>query len=79
LTDRPAPRSRLVDTGSEVPEAVQLALTLADHDARWGDYELALQALDAAEAAAGTLPPEYEAKRRRWRDGLPASGAREMA
>jgi hypothetical protein len=47
-----------------------LALILAEHDARWEDYEQALQALDAAEALAGTLPPEYEAKRRRWRQHL---------
>jgi len=34
---------------------------------RWGDYGAALNALDAAEALAGALPPEYEAKRREWR------------
>ncbi len=48
-------------------DALELALVLADCDARWGDYRSALQALDAAEALQGALPPEYEAKRREWR------------
>jgi sulfide:quinone oxidoreductase len=64
LTDR-AP----VDGGmatDEVRDALELALTLADCDARWGDFASALEALDAAEALAGSLPPEYEAKRRAW-------------
>jgi sulfide:quinone oxidoreductase len=51
----------------EQQDALELALLLADCDARWGDYASALNALDAAEALQGTLPPEYEAKRRAWR------------
>ncbi len=47
-------------------DALALALLLADCDARWGDYTSALNALDAAEALQGALPPEYEAKRREW-------------
>jgi len=47
-------------------DALALALLLADCDARWGDYASALNALDAAEALQGALPPEYEAKRREW-------------
>jgi sulfide:quinone oxidoreductase len=47
-------------------DALELALLLADCDARWGDDRSALSALDAAEALAGALPPEYEAKRRQW-------------
>lgn len=47
-------------------EALELALLLADCDARWGDYAGALSALRAAEALQGFLPPEYEAKRREW-------------
>jgi sulfide:quinone oxidoreductase len=50
----------------EQQEALALALLLADCDARWGDYASALNALDAAEALQGALPPEYEAKRREW-------------
>jgi sulfide:quinone oxidoreductase len=50
----------------EHEDAVALALLLADCDARWGDYASALNALDAAEALQGALPPEYEAKRREW-------------
>jgi len=48
-------------------DALELALLLADCDARWGDYAAAVNALDAAEALQGALPPEYEAKRREWR------------
>jgi sulfide:quinone oxidoreductase len=50
-------------------EALELALLLADSDARWGDFDSALSALAAAEALQGALPPEYEAKRRAWRAG----------
>jgi sulfide:quinone oxidoreductase len=54
-------------TDQEQQDALELALLLADSDARWGDYSSALNALDAAEALQGALPPEYEAKRRAWR------------
>jgi len=66
LTDRlavPGPPS----SDAEQQDALELALLLADCDARWGDYRSALHALDAAEALEGTLPPEYEARRRAWR------------
>jgi sulfide:quinone oxidoreductase len=53
-------------TDEEQQDALELALLLADNDARWGDYASALNALDAAEALQGALPPEYEAKRRAW-------------
>jgi sulfide:quinone oxidoreductase len=65
LADRvPAPGPPVSD--SEQEDALALALLLADCDARWGDYASALDALDAAEALAGALPPEYAAKRREW-------------
>jgi sulfide:quinone oxidoreductase len=51
---------------AEFDDALELALLLAECDARWGDYAAALSALDAAEALQGALPPEYEAKRRQW-------------
>jgi sulfide:quinone oxidoreductase len=44
-------------------DARELALLLADCDARRGDYSSALAALDAAEALQGRLPHEYELKR----------------
>ena len=66
LEDRvPVPGPRVSD--EEYVDALELALLLADCDARWGDYPSALNALDAAEALQGALPPEYEAKRREWR------------
>ncbi len=52
---------------AEYQDALELALLLAECDARWGDYRSALQALDAAEALEGALPPDYESKRREWR------------
>jgi hypothetical protein len=52
---------------SEFEDALELALLLADCDARWGDYRSALSALEAAQALNGALPPEYETKRRHWR------------
>jgi sulfide:quinone oxidoreductase len=65
LTDRvPVPGPPVSE--EEQRDALELALLLADSDARWGDYASALNALDAAEALEGALPPEYEAKRRAW-------------
>jgi sulfide:quinone oxidoreductase len=52
--------------GTERRDALELALLLADGDARWGDYLSALSALDAAEALEGALPPEYQTKRDIW-------------
>lgn len=66
LTDRAAVGGPPLDD-SEYEDALELALMLADCDAKWGDYEAALAALDAAEALTGALPREYEQKRKRWR------------
>jgi sulfide:quinone oxidoreductase len=66
LTDRVAVPGRPL-SDAEFDDAVELALLLADCDARWGDYASALSALDAAEALRGALPHEYAAKRRQWR------------
>ena len=74
LSDRVAvPGPPVSDT--EYRDALELALLLADSDARWGDYASALNALDAAEALEGALPPEYEAKRREWRAGQQLAGS----
>ncbi len=65
LADRVAAASAPV-SDSAYEDALELALLLADCDARWGDYRAAVTALEAAEALHGALPPEYEAKRRSW-------------
>lgn len=65
MADR-TPVSGQAVSDEEFDDAIELALLLADGDARWGDYGSALAALDAAEALRGTLPPEYESKRRLW-------------
>jgi sulfide:quinone oxidoreductase len=59
---------------AEQEEALDLTLMMADLDARWGDYRSALDALDAAEALQGALAPEYEARRRKWREAEIAAG-----
>ena len=46
--------------------AVDLALMMADDEARRGSAWRALEWLAAAEGLNGVLPPEYVAKRRRW-------------
>jgi sulfide:quinone oxidoreductase len=66
LTDRWPPSGEGA-ADSEQEDAVELALLLADCDARWGDYRSALDALDAAETLHGALAPEWESKRRAWR------------
>jgi len=46
---------------------VDVALTLAELDASWGDYEYAVEYLDAAnELAHGSLTERWGARRRRW-------------
>jgi hypothetical protein len=48
---------------------VDVALTLAELDASWGDYGYALEYLDAAdELTGGSLATRWAARRRRWLD-----------
>jgi len=56
--------------------AVDLTLLMADCDARCGDHEQALHALDCAEALNGSLPSQYAAKRVRWQLALADAGPR---
>lgn len=70
------PLPPLEDVGSEAGErsrverdhadAVALALTAADADARWGDFHTALRWLEVVEALELELPSEYEEKRGIW-------------
>lgn len=65
LADRAAIPGGPLDA-AEHRDAVEMALLLAEGDARWGDYRSALHALDTAQALEGALPAEYEAKRLLW-------------
>ena len=73
MSDRAAPRRDNAPSADHA-DALDLALFLAENDARWGDYAMALRALEAAEALAGALPAEYEARRREWQQALAAEG-----
>ena len=46
--------------------ALDILLLLADAEARWSDYERALDLLDEAEDAGCILTPEYQMKRHTW-------------
>jgi sulfide:quinone oxidoreductase len=57
----------------EREDALELALLMADEDARGGDFSQALHALDAALAlGGGALPAAYAARRSEWRGELKA-------
>jgi sulfide:quinone oxidoreductase len=59
------------DGSSDVADALDLALLMADEDARAGDLAQAVHALDAAAAlAGGALPAEAAAKREAWSAAL---------
>ena len=48
---------------------VDVALSLAELDASWGDYRQALEYLDAAEElSGGSLRKRWRLRRRRWQD-----------
>jgi len=64
LVDRGAPATEPPAHSHE--QARELALLLADSEARWGDFGAAVRALEAARSLEGALPPEYERKRERW-------------
>ncbi len=51
--------------------ALELALTAADADAGWEDYDSALKWLEVAEKLNVTLPPAYARKRGEWSRLLP--------
>jgi hypothetical protein len=48
---------------------VDIALSLAELDASWGDYRQALEYLNAAdELAGGSIGPRWRVRRRRWQE-----------
>ena len=49
-------------------DALELALSAADADARWRDYRAALRWLDVAQELNLALPAEYAEKRRDWEE-----------
>ena len=67
----PPPLADVEPDLSEVAEAnredaVELALTMADADARSEDYDGALRWLDVVEKLNLTVPPAYASKREEW-------------
>jgi sulfide:quinone oxidoreductase len=55
---------------AERTSALELALSAADEDARWRDYESALKWLEVAETLNVTLPPTYAKRREDWTGSL---------
>lgn len=53
-------------TDNDHAAALDILLLLADAEARWRDYERALDLLLAAEDAGCVLTPEYRMKRQSW-------------
>ena len=77
LTDRGEIAGSDAEIEAEHNAAADLALTMADAEAGWQDYDAAIRWLDAAERLEVVLPSEYADKRRRWtdaRDVNPAFG-----
>jgi hypothetical protein len=73
LADRMATASH--EPAPDAAEALELALLLADEDARTGDLTQALHALDAAAALGGGVLPATAAKKRdAWRAALARAG-----
>ena len=69
LVDRAATAS--AETPADAADALELALLMADEDARAGDLAQAVHALDAAAAlAGGVLPADAAGKREAWRAAL---------
>jgi hypothetical protein len=56
----------LAESAADHQDALELALTGADADARWKDYRGALRWLAVAEELNMTLPPEYAQRKREW-------------
>ncbi len=67
IEDRDAPDADATRAADEERDAaLDLALMMADGEAKYGDWHAALRALDAAEALTGSLPSEYVQKRDVW-------------
>jgi hypothetical protein len=56
----------------EKAAALDILLLLADAEARWREYERALDLLNQAEDAGCVLSPEYRMKRHSWDAALTA-------
>ena len=59
-----------VEADAQSVRAIELLLAAADSDARQGEWESALASLALAERLELVLPPEYVARRERWRRKL---------
>jgi sulfide:quinone oxidoreductase len=75
LADAPLADRRPGATAPDHDEAFELALLLAEEDARLGDYRQALHALDAAAAlSGGVLPDRWAESRSAWQRELTRTG-----
>ncbi len=71
LDDRPPMHGEeRAELAADHQEALELALTVADADARCEDYRGALRWLGVAEQLNLTLPPDYAEKRREWSEAM---------
>ena len=69
----PLPRDAVAERRKDYERRamVDVALSLAELDASWGDYAYAVEYLDAAnELSNGAIAPRWSARRRRWMDAL---------
>ena len=55
-----------LQTDHDKAAALDILLLLADAEARWRQYERALDLLNEAEEAGCVLSPEYRMKRHSW-------------
>lgn len=62
----PAMQKLQLRTDDDREAALEIILLLADAEARWRQYERALDLLEEAEDAGCVLSPEYRMKRYHW-------------
>ena len=64
---------------AEWQAALELALLMAENEARFGDWTAALRALDSAQALTGALPAEWAQRRDLWEAELAGTPRSDLA